>query len=183
MHSPQNLPTLMQPIHNNHSGYVPNGGFTSSESWSPSYATSVVANAYPSASTPSSFISSQTNNMPQCDLQPHHSLMQLASLQPDISSQLYPSTSSSNNTWPQSEPIYNVQPPTTTVPPPPPQTVQPKTRRSRANANTNSDGHTAHTYKWMEVKRAVVKAPGLLLLKTIFTYYLACMNFIYQSLS
>jgi hypothetical protein len=165
MHSPQNLPTLMQPIHN-HSGYIPNGGFTtSSESWSSSYTNSIVSNAYPSASTPTSFISSQTNNMPQqCDLQqPPHSLMQLATLQqPDISTQLYPSTSSSN-TWPpqqqqqQPEPVYNLQP-STTVPPPTP-TPQPKTRRSRANANSNSDGQPAHTYKWMEVKRAAVKAP------------------------
>jgi hypothetical protein len=164
MHSPQNLPNLMQPIHN-HSGYIPNGGFTSSDSWSPPYPSSIVGNgAYPSASTPSSFISNQqqqqTNNMPQqCDLQSSHNLMQLASLQqPDISSQLYPSTSSSNNAWP-SDPIYNISTPST-VPPPP--TPQPKTRRSRANANANnvaSDGQPAHTYKWMEVKRAIVKAP------------------------
>jgi hypothetical protein len=171
MHSPQNLPTLMQPIHN-HSGYIPNGGFTSSDSWSPPYASSLVGNVYPSASTPTSFISNQTNNMTQCgDLQSSHNLMQLASLQPDIisnNSQLYPSTSSSNNVWQsehqQPQQIYNISTSSTVQQqqqqqPPPPTPQPPKTRRSRANANASSDRQPAHTYKWMEVKRAIVKAP------------------------
>ncbi|KAE9556593.1 hypothetical protein FO519_000287 [Halicephalobus sp. NKZ332] len=156
IHSPGQLTGLMplQP----HQNYIPGvpGGFPGADTWSPPYGVSGVC---PNSSTPSSFISTQSGSLIHCDIQSPHSLIQLG----NESQQLYPSTSTAPTPpWPPSDHLYNLAS-NATAPTPPNQPVQTKARRTRgSNASGNSQGgnQPAHTYKWMEVKRSVVKPPA-----------------------
>uniref|UniRef100_A0A7E4V321 Homeobox domain-containing protein n=1 Tax=Panagrellus redivivus TaxID=6233 RepID=A0A7E4V321_PANRE len=165
IHSPSQIPTLMGSLTGHGPPYMPAATF-GSNSWSPPYGTSVITSApsvYSTVSTPTSFVSSQTS-VPPCDLQQSHGLMPLGTV-PE-GNHLYPSTSGASP-W-TADQLYNLPPATPTIqqpPPPPAQGPAPaptttRQRRSRAAAsaanNANSDGQH-HTYKWMEVKRTVVK--------------------------
>lgn len=172
IHSPGQLTGLM-PIQTHSGNYIQNNGFNSADSWSPSSyglsaatVSSVVASVYPNSSTPTTFVNSQGSILP-CDLQSQqsHSLLQIN----NDPQQLYPSTSTAqqNTPWGPAEHLYNLsnhqQNQSQTSQPQPQQQQQPqrttKTRKSR-NANSNNQNQPAHTYKWMEVKRAVVKPTG-----------------------
>uniref|UniRef100_A0AC34QBY7 Homeobox domain-containing protein n=1 Tax=Panagrolaimus sp. JU765 TaxID=591449 RepID=A0AC34QBY7_9BILA len=159
MHSPSQLTGLM-PLQPHQNNYIHTGPFGGSDNWNASYgvttASNVVAGSYSAATTPS-FPS--TGSILPCDIQNPHSLIHLGT----DTQQLYPSTSTAQSSlWPTADHLYNLGN-NAQIPNQRTQTAPTKTRRSRASAALNSEqgnNQPAHTYKWMEVKRAVVKPPA-----------------------